>query len=127
MGLNNGERDAPPRGKPFDSEDCDPKLLAWKDMWIAGSRNEAERTALVGRLFRYALENEDECRYAYSFCREEWIEDNTMWHCMGCKDCMKLGDWHCDRCNCCNWHAILPCECGGVSLTYHIFGQQEST
>ena len=29
---------------------------------------------------------------------------------------MNLGDGHCGRCNVCTRHAILPCECGGVSL-----------
>ena len=127
MGLKNGDHDAPPRGEPFDTEACDPVLLAWKDTWLAGFRNEVERMSHVRALFRYALGSESECRYAYSFCQEAWVEESTIWHCMGCKDCMKIGDWHCARCNVCNWHVILPCECDGVSLLYHVFGPQECT
>ena len=70
MGLKNGDHDGPLRGEPFDTEACDPVLLAWKDTWLAGFRNEVERMSLVRALFRYALGSESECRYAYSFCQE---------------------------------------------------------
>ena len=65
IGLKNGKRDAAPRGKPSDTGACDPVLLAWKDTWVAGFRNEAEKVVHVRRLFRYALQSEEECRYAY--------------------------------------------------------------
>ena len=70
MGLKNEEQDAAPRGIPFDTEACDPVLLAWKDTWLAGSRNEVEKMSHVRELFRYALGSGLECRYAYSFCQE---------------------------------------------------------
>ena len=89
MGLKNGEQDAAPRSMLFDTGACDPVLLAWKDTWLAGFRNEAERMSHVRALFRYALGSESECRYAYSFCQEAWVEDSTTWHCMGREDCMK--------------------------------------
>lgn len=51
MGLKNGEQDAAPRGVPFDTEACDPVLLAWKHTWLAGFRNEVERMSHVRVLF----------------------------------------------------------------------------
>ena len=89
------------RRDPFDPEACELVLLAWKDTWLGGFGNGAERRSYVRALFQYALGSGLECRYAYSFCQEAWVEDSTTWRCVVCEDCMRMGDWHCARCYVC--------------------------
>jgi hypothetical protein len=57
----------------------------------------------------------DELSY-YSFCLNELIEENDMWHCNSCGTCREITEWHCKTCNKCTFGLTLPCEhCGDKS------------
>jgi len=54
--------------------------------------------------------------YYYSFCLDEVIDENSMWHCDACGSCRDDGEWHCKRCNTCTYGLTLACEnCGKKS------------
>ena len=54
--------------------------------------------------------------YYYSFCLEEVIDTNSMWHCDACGVCREDSEWHCKHCNTCTYGVTLPCEyCGKKS------------
>lgn len=94
MGLKRRVGDDIPKGDVFHEEGLDDSLRAWKDQWVAGFSNESERTAHVRALFKSGLGTEDDGdgrrRFFYSFCREEWEQNSSTWHCRTCGECK---DW----------------------------------
>lgn len=112
-----------PKGEVFHEEGFDDTIRAWKDRWVAGFQNDAERTAHIRTLFKYGLGTEDNGdgyrRFFFSFCRDGWEQSNCTWHCRACGDCKDWREWRCSRCNECSDSLNNPCqECGGVSHSY---------
>ena len=123
MGLKRRGGDDIPKGDVFHEEGFDDTVRAWKDRWVAGFPNEAERAAHIRALFKYGLGTEDDGdayrRFFYSFCREAWEQNSSTWHCRSCGSCKDWREWHCGRWNECTYGVSIPCEgCGGVSHSY---------
>jgi hypothetical protein len=54
--------------------------------------------------------------YYYSFCMNDVMDNNSMWHCHACGTCREDGEWHCKHCNECTYGLTLKCEnCGKKS------------
>lgn len=73
------------------------------------------RASLQDLLGEYGCHGCDEVYY-YSFCLNEVVDDNSMWHCDDCGTCREDSEWHCKHCNTCTWGVTLECEnCGSES------------
>ncbi len=71
--------------------------------------------SLKDLLENYACEGCDE-PYYYSFCFDDVMDTNSMWHCDVCGTCSDDGVWHCKHCNKCTYGLTLRCEnCGKKS------------
>jgi hypothetical protein len=54
--------------------------------------------------------------YYYSFCFDDVMDTNSMWHCGACGTCCDDGVWHCKYCNRCTYGLTLRCDnCGKKS------------
>jgi hypothetical protein len=52
----------------------------------------------------------------YSFCMNEVMDANSMWHCHACGTCREDSEWHCKHCNQCTYGLTLECDnCGRKS------------
>ncbi len=57
--------------------------------------------------------------YYYSFCFNEVMDTNSMWHCRVCGTCSDDGVWHCKHCNKCSYGLTLRCENCGKKSPYN--------
>ena len=54
--------------------------------------------------------------YFYSFCYDEVMDEQSIWHCNDCRTCREDREWHCKTCNKCTYGLTLPCDgCGKKS------------
>ena len=77
-----------------------------------------KRVSLKDLLENYACEHCDE-PYYYSFCFDDVMDTNSMWHCVVCGTCSDDGVWHCKHCNKCTYGLSLRCEnCGKTHISH---------
>ena len=65
--------------------------------------------SLKALLEGYNCQSCDESYY-YSFCFDEVMDTNSMWHCEVCGSCCDDGVWHCKYCNRCTYGLTPSCE-----------------
>lgn len=54
--------------------------------------------------------------YYYSFCMNDVVDTESMWHCLPCGTCREDSEWHCPRCKTCTYGLTLACDnCGKKS------------
>jgi len=56
--------------------------------------------------------------YYYSFCMNEVVNANGMWHCKACGTCRDNSEWHCKYCKKCTYGLTLECENCGRNSPY---------
>lgn len=124
-----------PENPVFDDDEAD-YLGEWKATWLRGFISAAEKKAHVQALFRYALGDDNvpsahppqsgeesyyddlrpEKRWFFSFCCNDWMQRDRIWHCRACGKCKGANTWHCKKCKKCRRGLNVPCKrCGGVS------------
>jgi hypothetical protein len=107
-------------------EDIEKFHAQWEKVRDRGTED-PERKKLASRLVRYALTDDQNLNgdgdisgvWWYSLCFKAWEESQCKHHCPKCKSCKDWREWHCGACDRCTEGMSIPCECGGVSETYH--------
>lgn len=46
----------------------------------------------------------------YSFCWDQFQQENCTWHCRRCGKCADWLEWHCSGCNRCHYGKSFPCS-----------------
>jgi len=88
-----------------DACEFDNDLGEWAKEWKQISND--KKFNHMQKLFRMLLSN-DQCSYYYSFCREDFEQDNCTWHCVKCQECVDWREWHCGECKNVRISIILP-------------------
>ncbi|CAF3717969.1 unnamed protein product [Rotaria sp. Silwood1] len=93
-----------------DACEFDDDLGEWAKEWKQISND--KKLNHMQKFFRMLLSNV-QSSYYYSFCREDFEQDNCTWHCVKCQECVDWREWHCGECT---YGLTIPCSgCGGRS------------
>ncbi|KAF2169499.1 hypothetical protein M409DRAFT_52729 [Zasmidium cellare ATCC 36951] len=108
--------------KATDAFKFDDFLKDWRE--IKRGLKETDMAGHYNKLLQYGLYKESSGSeggfWSYSFCMDHWAEEQNIWHCRKCKECMEWREWHCGKCNKCTYGVSIPCSgCGGVTWIYH--------
>lgn len=108
--------------RPFSSYEnvfYDSDIQEWTDKWNKMKEKASPEQVLAHtqKYFRMLLsDGSSQSQYSYSFCANDVLQENCVWHCVICQKCEGWRYWHCGQCNKCEFINMIFARIFGHSL-----------